>query len=99
MCDGGSITSYHKPFPTAGVEAFLLLNGMSISLDQQQQLTLGKAFFVPAGSVKIGSYTYDEPADDHDPRLLPCGDLPSIVYSEILGDLYKIAGRSICPVT
>ena len=57
-------------------------------------ITLGKAFFVQAGSVKIGSYVYDEPDTIEDPRILACGDVPGIAFSETLGDLRRIAGAT-----
>jgi hypothetical protein len=58
------------------------------------QVTLEWACFVPSGSVKIGSYVYDDPGPD-DPRLLTFGDVPAIVYSEAMGDLKTIAGKGL----
>jgi hypothetical protein len=58
------------------------------------EISLGNVFFVRAGSVKTGSYTYDEPRDENDGRLLRFGDVPPIVYSEVLGDLQKISGKN-----
>ncbi len=45
-----------------------------------------------SGSVSTGSYVYDEPSDEKDPRLLNFGEVPPVVFSETLGDLAKIAG-------
>ena len=66
---------------------------MYIGIDMNSEIKLENAFFAKAGSVKIGSYTYDEPSDEKDPRLLRFADVPPIVYSEVLGDLQKISGR------
>ena len=93
VCDGGGITTYTKSFPAAGVDVFLGLDGMYIGIDMSSEIKLEEAFFVRSGSVKTGSYTYDEPGDENDPRVLPFGQVPAIVYSEVLGDLHKIAGK------
>ncbi|MFI5458284.1 MAG: DUF4132 domain-containing protein [Isosphaerales bacterium] len=94
VCDAGSITTYFKSFPAAGVDVFLGLDGMYIGIDMSAEIELKDAFFVRAGSVKTGSYTYDEPGNENDDRVLRFGDVPPIVYSEVLGDLQKIAGKN-----
>jgi hypothetical protein len=93
VVDGGGITTYTKSFPAASVDVFLGLDGMYIGIDISADIKLQDAFFVRSGSVKTGSYTYDEPASENDPRVLPFGQVPPIVYSEVLGDLHKIAGK------
>ena len=94
VCDGGGITTYTKSFPAAGVDVFL---GARRHVHRHRhdlaEIKLEDAFFVRTGSVKTGSYTYDEPGDENDPRVLPFGQVPPIVYSEVLGDLHKIAGK------
>jgi hypothetical protein len=52
-----------------------------------ESISLGQVFFVTAESVETGSYVYDEPADETDPRCLALGDIPAIVASETLADL------------
>jgi hypothetical protein len=94
VCDGGGITSYVKGFPAAGVDVFLGLDGMYIGIDMYSEIKLQDAFFAKAGSVTVGSYTYDEPRDEQDGRLLRFGEVPALVYSEVLGDLQKISGKS-----
>jgi hypothetical protein len=93
VCDAGSITSYFKTFPMAGVQAFIGVDGMYIGMEMEDEVKLQDAFFVKAGTVKVGSYEYDEPANEKDERVLRFGDVPPIVYSEIVGDLQKIAGK------
>ncbi len=93
VCDAGGINYYRKTFPNAGVEVFLGLEGMFVGVDMYSDVTLGDWFFVRSGSVKIGSYEYDEPGNDTDPRLVPLGAVPPIAYSEALGDLARIAGK------
>jgi hypothetical protein len=93
VCDAGGINYYRKTFPNAGVEVFLGLEGMFVGVDMDSEVTLGDWFFVRSGSVKIGSYEYDEPGNDTDPRLVPFGAVAPIAYSEALGDLARIAGK------
>jgi hypothetical protein len=94
VCDAGYIGFYYKSFPSAGVDVFLGLEGMCIGIDMYSDITLGDAFFVKTGSVKIGSYEYDEPAGAEDPRLVPFGDVPPIAFSEAMGDLRRISGKT-----
>lgn len=93
VCDAGGINYYRKTFPNAGVEVFLGLEGMFVGVDMYSDVTLGDWFFVRSGSVKIGSYEYDEPGNDTDPRLVAFAAVPPIAYSEALGDLARIAGK------
>jgi hypothetical protein len=92
VTDGGGISSYCKRFPGAGADAILELEGLYIGIGMEESITLGKFSFVKTGTVKFGSYVYDEPANDQDARLIPFGEVPPIVFSETLGDLAKIAG-------
>jgi hypothetical protein len=94
VCDAGGINFYLKTFPSAGVDVFVGTDGMFVGMDMESEVTLGKVFFVRHGSVAIGSYTYDEPADEADPRLVAFGAVPVIAYSEALGDLGKISGKA-----
>ena len=66
----GGVTAYRKVFSGAGVEAFLTLEGMYVGIGMDETITLGDLFFVTSNSVKVGSYTYDEPGKEDDPRLI-----------------------------
>jgi hypothetical protein len=92
VCDGGGITSYRKSFPGAGADVILEVEGMFIGIGMDDTVKLGRFCFVNGGSVSAGSYVYDEPSDEKDPRLLSFGEVPPVVFSETLGDLAKIAG-------
>jgi hypothetical protein len=94
VCDAGAVTAYRKVFSGAGIEAFLSLEGMYVGIGMEESIQLGDVCFVKAGSVKVGSYTYDEPGKDDDPRLIAFGDVPAVPFSEVMGDLAKIAGTS-----
>ena len=89
VCDGGAITSYYKSFPASGTDVFLSLDGFYIGIDMYATINLGKVSFVKHGVVKVGSYTYDEPHGDDDPRIIPLGIIPPIVFSEVMGDLQE----------
>jgi hypothetical protein len=92
IVDGGGIASYVRRFPAVEVDVLLELEGGYIGLDPTEQVTLGAVWFVKSGSVQTGSYVYDEPRDATDPRVLPLGDVPAIVYSETLADLLLMQG-------
>ncbi len=94
VCDAGGISFYLKTFPSAGVDVFVGTEGMYVGMDMESEVTLGKVFFVRHGSVAIGSYTYDEPGDEADPRLVAFGAVPVIAYSEAMGDLGKTSGKA-----
>lgn len=93
VCDGGGINFYLKTFPAADVDVFLETEGMYVGIDMYTDITLGKIFFTKHGSVQIGGYTYDEPGDQQDARLVPFGEAPAIAFSEAMGDLSRIAGK------
>ena len=57
------------------------------------RITLQSFFFVRAGTVKIGSYVYDTPSDEADSRLIAFGEVPLIVFSEVMSDMARIAGQ------
>ena len=59
-----------------------------------ESITLQNLFFVRAETVKIGGYVYDTPSDEADPRLIPFGEVPPVVFSEAMSDLARIAGQA-----
>ncbi len=93
VADAGGVSSYWKEFPGCGLEVVLPIDGMFVGLDPQSPVTLDAACFVRAGSVQRGSYVYDDPKEDDD-RRVPFGEVPSIVWSEALGDLRVILGEA-----
>jgi len=91
VVDGGEVSSYRKVFPHDQVEAFIKTGGLAVqSYGEDGEVTLKELFFVRPGSVVIGSYTYDEPRDEKDDRLIPLDGVPSIVFSEAIADLTAI---------
>ena len=84
--------SYFKSFPAAGCDVFLGIEDFYMGIDMYSDMKLGDVYFTRHGSVKVGSYTYDEPGNADDPRVIALGEAPAIVFSEVMGDLKKIAG-------
>lgn len=91
VVDAGMVAGYFKAFPGAGVEVSLEMEGMYVGIDPMETITLGVARFARADSIKRGSYVYDDPQAG-DARVLPFGEVPPVVYSEVMGDLKAIAG-------
>lgn len=91
VVDSGAISGYKKLYPTDQIEVFVRVDNLGVGFDgYDSEATLQDFFFVKSGSVVTGSYTYDEPRDADDPRLLRLGEVPAIVLSETLGDLGAI---------
>jgi hypothetical protein len=93
VVDNGAVSSYKKIFSGAGIDAFLDLDGMYMGIGVDETIQLGKICFVKSGSVQTGSYTYDEPGEN-DPRLIAFGNVPTVPFSEVMGDLVKISGKT-----
>ena len=70
------------------------LEGFFIGAGMDDQVTLGTACFVRSSAVQFGSYLYDEPSKEDDPRVVPLGQVPAIPFSETLADLRRIAETS-----
>ncbi len=95
VIDSGEVSAYRKTFPHDKVEVFVGTNGLSVqsSFDGGDDVTLKDLFFVRPGAVVTGSYTYDEPHDESDARLIRLSDVPPIVFSEAVSDLQAITKR------
>ena len=83
--DGGGVDAYRKVFPGAGVEAFLGLDGMYVGIGMDESITLRISALSAPRRVKVGGYVYDTPSDEADPRLIPFGEVPPVVFSEVDG--------------
>ncbi|WP_210411127.1 DUF4132 domain-containing protein [Leptospira kmetyi] len=91
VVDAGEVSSYKKVFPGEEIEVFVKLQGMNVSAyDYDEQVTIGEFFFANAGSIKTGSYVYDEPRGEEDFRLHSLQKVNPILYSETVYDLKRI---------
>jgi hypothetical protein len=75
-------------------DVILALEGFFIGAGMDDQVTLGTACFVKSGAIQFGSYIYDEPSKENDPRIVLMGQVPAILFSETLADLRRIAETS-----
>jgi hypothetical protein len=89
--DGGGISSYYKSFPDVALSVFLEIEGIAMGY-YAADAELQAWYAVKSGSVKAGSYTYDEPENERDARLIPFKEIPAMIYSEVMADL-----RSLTP--
>ena len=85
--DAGSIASFYKDFSELGLTAVIGQNGILCVGYYDENAELGNLLFVRTGSIRFGNYMYDDPTKPDDPRLVPMGQVPPIVYSEVLADL------------
>jgi hypothetical protein len=93
VVDAGEVSSYRKSYDDKLLEVFVKTEGMGVQLDFDSQVTLGEFYFIKQGSIVTGSYTYDEPRDEKDERLIKFADVPKIIYSETINDLKKITKK------
>jgi N-acetylneuraminic acid mutarotase len=89
VVDSGEVSAYRKEFRDDGLDVFLSLDGLCVG-DHEGEVRLKEWFCVKRGSVVTGGYTYDEPADEKDERLVALGAVPPVIYSEIVLDLKEI---------
>lgn len=83
----GSVYAYLKKSP-AGVDAVLELgDGINVTPDHDSSATLGRVGFFAAGTWERW---YNPLPEADDPLLIPLGEVPPVVYSEVVGDLRRI---------
>lgn len=87
VVDGGMISSYRKLFPDVGIEAVIEVEGIYVGFYDDYDPKMGKLCFIKIGTAKTGSYTYNEPSNANDERLVPFGKVPAIIYSEVMAEL------------
>jgi hypothetical protein len=85
--DGGGILSYYKTFTEVGLVAIVMQTGNLSVGYYDVNAEIGNLMFVQKSGVRFGSYMYDEPSKMNDPRLVAFGDVPPIVYSEVMADM------------
>lgn len=87
VVDAGWISSFYKDFSELGITAIITQQG-DISVGYLEgNAELNELMFVKRGNVTFGSYVYDEPSNINDKRLIAFGELPPIVYSEVMADM------------
>jgi hypothetical protein len=85
--EGAGILSYYKEFTEVGLVAIVMQTG-SLSIGYyDDNAEIGKVMFVKKEDIRFGNYMYDEPSKMNDPRLVRFGDVPPIVYAEVMADM------------
>ncbi|WP_108246218.1 DUF4132 domain-containing protein [Muricauda brasiliensis] len=90
ILDGGDISSYKKSIPAHNLEAFIMLKGINVQGSFGEKAKIEKLFFVPLDTVYTGTDTINEPRTENDHRLIPFGEVPPVVYSEVVRDIESI---------
>ncbi len=85
--DGGNILSYYKTFTYENITAIIEQIGVVNIGYYEEPAILGGLMFVTGNKIRFGSYFYDEPGDENDTRLINFGDVPPIIYSEVIADM------------
>lgn len=90
IVDAGGVSFYMKSFENARVDVIVQTEGLSIGYNYD--CVFGKLYFVKHGSVQVGSYTYDEPDNNKDNRLISVKNISKIIYSEVINDMEFFIG-------
>ena len=85
--DGGGILSYYKTFTDENITAIIEQIGVVSIGYYEEPAILGGLMFVTGNKIRFGGYFYDEPRDESDFRLINFGDVPPIIYSEVIADI------------
>lgn len=87
VVDGGWISSYFKDFSDLGFTAIITQQGELCVGYYDGNAELNELMFVRKKAVQFGSYVYDEPSNENDERLMAFGEVPAIIYSEVMADM------------
>jgi hypothetical protein len=89
--DGGTVASYYKPMLSVDIDVFMNIYGFSVDgYDYDDGVTVESVYFVKHGAVSTGNYSYDEPYDEKDKRLIAFEKVPPIIYSEIMMEIKRL---------
>jgi hypothetical protein len=90
VMDAGAVENYFLELKTASMDASIALENMGVAIyDYEDETTLEELVFVSHDSGKTGEYgTYWYRQDDAE--LLKLADVPEIIMSEVLADLFKL---------
>jgi HEAT repeat protein len=91
--DAGSVESYFVEFPGTGTNAYLMLQDMFASIDREWEVTLLDLYFTRGSSGGDRYYYAGEPKNADAPHVLAFGDVPPVVFSEVLAGVAAIAGK------
>ncbi|MBW8241256.1 DUF4132 domain-containing protein [Muricauda oceani] len=88
---GGRVSSFIKSIPAYNLEAFIMVEGVNVQpVEEDEAEKIEKLFFVQMGSVYTGTDSVNDPRSEDDHRLVPFGEVPPVVYSEVVRDIESI---------
>ncbi|MCE9635296.1 MAG: DUF4132 domain-containing protein [Planctomycetes bacterium] len=93
VADAGSVESYYVEFPGSGTNAYLMLDDMFASIDREWEVTLRDLYFTRRANERDPYYYAGEPKNADAPHVLAFGDVPPVVFSEVLAGVATIAGK------
>ena len=92
---GGSISSYYKFFSEEKICVIIEQTGSLRIGSYEEPATLGGLIFVKSNSAQFGNYFYDEMLNENDPHLIAFGEVPPIIFSEVIADIEKLLEQKI----
>lgn len=90
--DGGSIRAYWKNFPASRIAVLIEVEGLYFGVGVNDQVTAGNVYFLRSDRT---SPSFHEPRGVEDPRVLAFSEVSPVVYSEVIGEVGKIAGKVV----
>ena len=94
LLDGDGISNYNKSFTSAGLEVMISIEGMHMGMSMEDTITINDGWFMRQGSITQANDVDDAPTNDNDPRVVPFGEVPPIVFSETMAELGLISGKT-----
>ncbi len=95
--DGGMIGHFVKRMPALDVDAWLEADGLYFGSGPDDQVQVGRLFFMSSTACPDSVSSYDLPHAEENGRLMPFASVPQIAYSEAIADLIKITGQNPGP--
>ncbi len=87
--DAGIYHEILKVFPEAGIEALLKISGAPVGYENEWTLALKSLTFFKDASIKQGGRIFYTVKDDQ--HVMQLGDVPPLIYSEVLSDVQAFA--------
>ena len=87
--DGGYIDSFVHHDPAGKIQAVLEVEGVFVGgYGSDYEPKLGRLYFI--NITKVKERWFNSPKDDKDERLIPLGELPDVLYSEVMASIKAI---------
>jgi hypothetical protein len=87
--DAGIYDEIWKVFPEEGIEAMLSFSGAPVGYENMWTLALKSLLFIKDASIKHGGHVVYTVKNDQ--RIMQLGDVPPLIYSEIIAEVQAFA--------